>query len=144
MRRSRWTTFCFVSATFFAVFWPKSSEARNFGETCQTDSDCSGPELNLVCLRSRSGPEPASCQCAEKFSRTESGCVPARKDDPSLELVAILSPLFAAGLLTVCFVIVCCFCVSKTTSSHESPADKYDVEFGSTMLEDHPEVARKD
>jgi hypothetical protein len=81
------------------------------GESCDADTDCDA-DLNLECAT-----EALTCKCAAGFEWNGSGCADAGSgcgDTGSgcadagsdvLKLVSVLTPLFAAGLLTLCVLV---------------------------------------
>ena len=133
-----WSIFCHLA---IATILFQTSSTKSFGETCADHSDCknSGEANNLICVKADVNTEFRSCQCEQNFDWIGLKCVPANAAGNLTELLAILSPLFVAGIFTSCFLIVCCFCVSKNTTALNQPdaSNKYDIETGGpTMLEE--------
>ena len=120
------------------------SRSKLINESCQTNLDCSAPKL--VCAKTDPNSETSTtsttsttCQCDQGLVWINSKCVSADVDNQTLELVSILSPLFAAGLVTLGFLVVCCCCLHKSSNAELEQVvveDKYDIEKSGTMFED--------
>jgi len=87
-------------------------------------SDCGDSKLKLECVKADPNSEALTCQCPQGLVWQNSKCSNG-DNDATVELLSILSPLFAAVLFTLAFIIICCCCLNKSTDLIEN---KYDVE----------------
>ena len=90
----------------------------------EISSDCGDSKSKLECVKADPNSELSTCRCSQGFVWQNSKCSNG-ENDATLELVSILSPLFAASLFTLAFIVVCCCCLNKSTDLIEN---KYDVE----------------
>ena len=112
----------------------EKSEHKSFNELCKFDNDC---EEKLICKKID---QSSTCQCLNKFEWVDTQCVEVKFGDSTSELIILLSPLFAAGILTFIFLLVCCCCLAKSNENidqlHNGPLNKYDVEYSAEMYQD--------
>ena len=132
----KWLTLLLVLLLLVA-----KSEPKSFNELCKSDNDC---EEKLICKKIH---QSSTCQCLNKFEWVNTQCVEVKFGDSTSELIILLSPLFAAGILTFIFLVVCCCCLAKTNENidelHNGPVNKYDVEYSDEMYQDSSEENHK-